>query len=92
MPPAESRQGSRGAAYCFGGASSAPQNTLEVLRVVRRAQRANGIRFPGLLWYAALARALIRVALWKVLGERTAKRLLDLGRAALGKPAFWTRI
>ncbi|HEX9398070.1 MAG TPA: glycosyltransferase family 2 protein [Burkholderiales bacterium] len=80
------------AAYCFGGASSAPQNTLEVLRVVRRAQRANGIRFPGLLWYAALARALIRVALWKVLGERTAKRLLDLGRAALGKPAFWTRI
>ena len=80
------------AAYQFGGASSAPENTREVLRVVRRAQRANGIRFPGLLWYAALARALIRIALWKIVGERAAKRLLDLGRALLGKPAFWTRI
>ena len=80
------------AAYQFGGASSAPQNTLEVLRVVRRAQRANGIRFPGLLWHAAVARALLRVTLWKLLGERAAKRLLDLGRALLGKPAFWTRI
>ena len=80
------------AGYQFGGASSAPDNTLEVLRVVRRAQRANGIRFPGLLWHAAVARALIRVALWTLLGERIAKRLLDLGRAVLGKPAFWTRI
>ena len=79
------------AAYCFGGASSAPANTFEVLRVVRRAQRANGVR-PGLLWYAAVARALIRVVLWTLLGERIAKRLLDWGRALLGKPAFWTRI
>lgn len=80
------------AGYQFGGGSSAPANTLEVLRVVRRAQRRNGIRFPGLLWHAAVARALIRVALWKVLGERAAKRLLDWGRALMGKPAFWTRI
>jgi glycosyltransferase involved in cell wall biosynthesis len=79
------------AGYQFGGASSAPANTLEVLRVVRRAQRKNGVR-PGLLWYAALARALIRITLWKVVGERAAKRLLDCGRALLGKPAFWTRI
>lgn len=79
------------AAYRFGGASSAPANTFEVLRVVRRAQRRNGVR-PGLLWYAAVARALIRVALWTLLGERAAKRMLDWGRALLGKPAFWTRI
>lgn len=80
------------AGYRFGGASSAPANALEVLRVVRRAQRRNRIRFPGLLWYAAVARALIRIALWKVCGERAAKRLLDWGRALMGKPAFWTRI
>ena len=79
------------AGYQFGGASSAPANTLEVLRVVRRAQRKNGVR-PGLLWYAAVARALIRIALWTVLGERIAKRLLDWGRALMGKPAFWTRV
>jgi len=80
------------AAYQFGGGSSAPENALRVLGVVRRAQQLNGIRFPGLLWYAALARALIRLTLWKVLGERVAKRMLDCGRALLGKPAFWTRI
>jgi hypothetical protein len=80
------------AGYGFGGASSAPANALEVLRVVRRAQRRNRIRFPGLLWYAAVARALIRIALWRVCGERAAKRLLDWGRALMGKPAFWTRI
>lgn len=79
------------AGYQFGGASSAPANTLEVLRVVRRAQQKNGVR-PGMLWYAAVARALIRITLWRVCGERLAKRLLDWGRALMGKPAFWTRI
>jgi glycosyltransferase involved in cell wall biosynthesis len=80
------------AGYQFGGGSSTPKNSLNILGIVRKAQRLNGIRFPGLLWYAAAARTLLRVALWKVLGERTAKRVLDWGRALLGKPAFWTRI
>ena len=80
------------AAFQFGGQSSAPGNVLGVLRETRRALAMNGIRFPGILWYAALARALIRIALWQVLGERATKRLLDLGRALAGKPAFWTRI
>jgi hypothetical protein len=34
----------------------------------------------------------LRAALWKVLGARAAGRLLDWGRALLGKPAIWTRI
>lgn len=80
------------AGYQFGGGSSAPHNALQVLQVVRRAQRRNGIGWPGLLWYAAAARAVLRLTLWKLLGERVAKRLLDWGRALLGKPAFWTRI
>jgi glycosyltransferase involved in cell wall biosynthesis len=80
------------AGYQFGGGSSTPKNSLKILRIVRKAQRLNGIRFPGLYWYGSAARTLLRVALWKVLGERTAKRVLDWGRALLGKPAFWTRI
>jgi glycosyltransferase involved in cell wall biosynthesis len=79
------------AAYQFGGGSSTPANTLHILKMIRRAQIRNGVR-PGLLWMKAVVRALIRVALWKVLGERNAKRLLDWGRARLGKPAFWTRV
>jgi glycosyltransferase involved in cell wall biosynthesis len=80
------------AGYQFGGGSSAPANTLHILRVIRRAQRLNGIRFPGWLWYAAALRAVLRMALWKLLGESAAKRVLDWGRARAGKPAFWTRI
>jgi len=79
------------AGYQFGGGSSEPRNSLKILQVVRRAQQLNGIT-PGLLWYAAAARTWLRVALWKVLGEQGAKRLLDRGRALLGKPPFWTRV
>jgi hypothetical protein len=79
------------AGYQFGGDSSDPSNSIKVLQMFRKAQRLNGL-VPGPLWYAALARVLVRAALWKVLGERGAKRVLDWGRALLGKPAFWTRI
>lgn len=80
------------AGYQFGGGSSTPRNTLVVLRERRRAWARSGLNAPGLLWYMAEMRALLRVALWAVLGERLAKRVLDLGRAMLGKPPLWTRI
>ena len=78
-------------AWQFGGSSSLPDNSLRVLRERRLAHVLNGIRFPGFLWYAMI-RTLIRIALWKMLGERTTRRVLDWGRAVLGKPPFWTRI
>lgn len=80
------------AAYQFGGGSSAPRNTLVVLRERRRAWQLNGVSRVGLSWRLAEARAWLRVALWAVLGERLAKRVLDIGRAVLGKPPLWTRI
>ena len=80
------------AGYQFGGGSSTPENSIKILRLVRKAQKLNGIRFPGFLWYASAAQTLVRVLLWKVLGARRAKRILDWGRALLGKPPFWTRI
>ena len=79
------------AAYQFGGSGSLPDNSLRVLKERRLAHVLNGIRFPGFLWYAMI-RTLIRIALWKMLGERTTRRVLDWGRAVLGKPPFWTRI
>jgi glycosyltransferase involved in cell wall biosynthesis len=80
------------AGYQFGGRSSAPRNTLLVLKERRRARKLNGVGSPGILWYLAEMRALLRAALWAVLGERLAKRVLDIGRAILGKPPLWTRI
>lgn len=80
------------AGYQFGGDSSAPQHAIQVLESVRRAQRLNGVGFPGVLWFGSAARAVTRLLLWRLLGERRARRVLDWGRAVLGKPAFWTRV
>lgn len=74
-----------------GGVSTDPANTLLGLREVRSAQSKNGQRWPGWIWLMALARAYIRLMLWNLLGEKTARRMLDAGRWILGLPAFWTK-
>ena len=74
-----------------GGISSAPANSLLLLREVRRAQRLHGQYFPGRFWLMATMRVCIRFLLWSTLGERMARRALDLGRRMMGLPPFWTR-
>jgi glycosyltransferase involved in cell wall biosynthesis len=74
-----------------GGISSEPGNSLVVLRESRRAQRKNGLRLPGRLWLMAAVRLYLRLLLWKILGERLARKALDLGRRVMGLPPFWTR-
>jgi glycosyltransferase involved in cell wall biosynthesis len=80
------------AGYQHGGGSSVPENWMRVLGERRRAYALNRVRPPRLLWYSFAARTVLRAALWKILGARAAGRLLDWGRALLGKPAIWTRI
>ncbi len=74
-----------------GGLSSAPSGTLRALGEVRRAQRKNGIAWPPATWLSAYLRAAARIALWRVLGERTGRRLADIARRVTGKPEHWTR-
>ena len=74
-----------------GGISSAPANSLLLLREVRRAQRLHGQYFPGRFWLMAMMRVYIRLLLWNTLGERMARKALDLGRRMMGLPPFWTR-
>jgi glycosyltransferase involved in cell wall biosynthesis len=74
-----------------GGISSDPKNILLSLREVRRAQRKHGQLWPGLHWQLALARAYIRLLLWRLFGERVARQLLDVGRKWMGLPAYWTK-
>ncbi len=74
-----------------GGISSDPQNSLVVLHESRRAQLKNGLRFPGWIWWMVVARLYLRLLLWKILGERLARKALDLGRRIMGLPPFWTR-
>lgn len=74
-----------------GGVSSDPINTLLGLSEVRAAQRKNGQRWPGFLWLMALARSYTRSLLWRLAGEKTARKLLDVGRRFMGLPAYWTK-
>ena len=74
-----------------GGVSSAPANTLLAVREVRAAQRKNGLRWPGVGWLLALARAYLRWAFWSILGERPTRVLLDCGRRFRGLPRHWTK-
>jgi len=74
-----------------GGVSTDPENTLLGLREVRRAQIKNGLHRPGLGWRMALLRTYVRLLLWRFLGEKQARRMLDVGRHLMGLPAYWTR-
>lgn len=74
-----------------GGVSTDPANTLLGLREVRFAQIKNGLRWPSLGWRVALFRAYIRLFLWRLLGEKQARRMLDIGRNLMGLPAYWTK-
>jgi glycosyltransferase involved in cell wall biosynthesis len=74
-----------------GGLSSNIKGSLTQLSEIRRAQRKQGFTWPRLPWIFAVIRVYLRLALWKVLGEQNARKLLDIGRSMLGKPPYWTR-
>lgn len=74
-----------------GGISSNPTNTILALKEVRRAQKKNGAPRPGSIWIICVVRAYLRLFLWRLLGEKAARRLLDVGRYFLRLPPYWTR-
>lgn len=71
-----------------GGVSSNPTYSLASIWEIWRAQRKHGRNFPGRIWLMALTRGYARLLLVKLLGERTATRLLNFRRRimGLGKP------
>lgn len=74
-----------------GGVSSDPKNSLIMLWEARRAQKKNGLRIPGMFWFAALCRVYLRAFVWVILGEQKARKLLDFGRGVLGRSAHWSK-
>jgi glycosyltransferase involved in cell wall biosynthesis len=74
-----------------GGISSTPKNILLAMWEIRRAQRIHGQWFPNRVWLMAMVRVMIRLFLWKILGEEITRKALDLGRNIIGLPAFWTK-
>jgi glycosyltransferase involved in cell wall biosynthesis len=74
-----------------GGISSRPENTLTSLREMQAARVKHGLPVFNLHFVAALARVCVRLVLWRVLGEKSARRAMDWGRRLAGKPAYWTK-
>lgn len=75
-----------------GGVSSNPANTFLALSEVRSAQYKSGFIFPSMTWMLSWFRALLRLAMFRLLGERNARRILDWGRHMMGLPPYWTKI
>lgn len=74
-----------------GGISSNPINTVMQLKEVRRAQKKHGYGWPSFAWLMAYSRPYIRITLFKITGEKLARRILDYLRSLSGKSAFWTK-
>jgi len=47
-------------------------------------------KIPSFNWLMAIMLAYIRLLLWRLLGERTTRKVLDLGRRMIGLPAVWS--
>ncbi len=76
----------------LGGISTDPTNYLRMLHETRRAQRMHGQLLPGKFLLNAIVNESLRRLLWKVFGEKLARRLLDLRRRIKGLPPYWTKI
>ncbi|HTQ74980.1 MAG TPA: glycosyltransferase family 2 protein [Burkholderiales bacterium] len=76
----------------YGGISSRPESTLVSLREMRAARLKHGLPALNVRYVAALLGVRLRLVLWRVAGERAARRILDWGRQLLGKPPFWTKV
>lgn len=75
-----------------GGVSSAPANSLKALYEIRRAQKHHGFKRPGKIWLSALARSYIKAWLWKFLGEKRVRTVLDFYRRMMKLPPYWTKL
>ena len=79
------------AAMRQGGVSNDNSNSIRIIRELRKAQIKNDIFIPGPFWLLALIRVYLRIFIWRLLGEKLARKLLDIGRSIIGKPAHWTK-
>lgn len=74
-----------------GGMSGVPSNALAQLRETRRAQRMHGQRFPSRIWMLEVVRVCLWLLLWNALGDRLARKILDLRRRMIGRSPYWTK-
>ncbi len=75
----------------LGGISTVPQNNLICLKEIKRAQMRNGLPKHSLLGVKLWVGAVIRLMMWRTMGEKNARILLDALRKVRGLGPFWSR-
>ncbi len=79
------------AAMRVGGVSSDPYQSLRLLQEMHSARRSQGFVSPGWYWTLSILKVWSRMVLWWIVGEGSARKILDLGRRILREPSYWTR-
>lgn len=79
------------AGQLLGGISTHRENYLRTLLETWRAQRMHGRYKPGKYLRQEMIREFLQLMLWKILGDRLARKLLDLRRRTKGLPPHWTQ-
>ena len=64
---------------------------LKLLIEHYRARWLNGFMMPGYYLPIAILKAILRMVLWRLFGERVARKILDLGRNVYGAKSYWTK-
>jgi hypothetical protein len=75
-----------------GGVSSNPANSLAAMQETRKAQKKHSNSLPDSVWIWGVMRIYVRLLVWKLVGESTGKRILDLARRMKGLPPYWTKV
>jgi glycosyltransferase involved in cell wall biosynthesis len=75
-----------------GGISSLSENSMKMLREFGRAQRMHGQPLPGRFVRNTIFLMFAKSLLWAILGDRLARKILDLRRRMRGLPPYWTKI
>jgi glycosyltransferase involved in cell wall biosynthesis len=75
-----------------GGLSSNPANSLLAMHEMRLAQKKYGQRWPDKIWVLAMLRIYGRFLVWRLVGERAGKRMIDFARRVKGLPPYWSKV
>jgi len=71
----------------IGGISTLPGSVMNSLRELGRAQRMHGQILPSRYLMKAMGKECVRLILWKVLGDRAARMLLNIYKRIKGLPS-----
>lgn len=74
-----------------GGVSSKPENAIRSLKEMRLAQKMHGQRVINSFIFILIFKESLRVFIWKLLGDKCAKKVLDVFRRVRGLGSYWQK-